>query len=93
MTDMPSWVNWIKYLSFFRYAYQILMTIQFSGTKYQCENPPPGQSQCSISQLKNLLDHDPNEWVVPQVLAMLGFLILYRVLGYLALLYRSPSPT
>jgi len=91
VTDIPVWIDWIKYLSFIRYGYQILLTIQFSGKYYACENPAEGQSDCSVSDLHSLLQHDPNDNVLPQVLALLGFLCLYRTLGYLVLVYRSPK--
>ena len=77
--------------SFIRYGYQILLSIQFSGKYYTCDNPPEGQSVCSVSDLHSLLQHDPNDNVLPQVLALLGFLCLYRTLGYLVLVYRSPK--
>ena len=89
--DMPDWISWVQYLSFIRFAYEILLTIQFSGSEYACARPPPGEERCSISELRHVLMHDPNETIWPQILAMVGYLILYRVAGYLVLVLRQSA--
>ena len=91
VADMPVWIEWVKYLSFIRYSYQICLSIQFSGRRYACELPPPGRTDCDISGLKDLLQQDPNADVWPQVLALVGFMLLYRVLGYAILTLKSPK--
>lgn len=87
--DIPIWIDWVKYLSFIRYAYQVLIKIEFVGTNYDCTDPPLGETYCSISEAKTLLQTDPNTTAYPQSLALVGFFLFYRLLGYLALLYST----
>ena len=91
ISDMPSWIEWVKYLSFIRYSYQICLAVQFSGKTYVCDDPPPGRSDCDISGLKDFLQQDPNADVWPQALALVGSMFFYRLLGYVVLSWKSPK--
>ena len=83
--SMPIWIDWIKYISYVRYAYQILVKIEYVGANYSCESPPPGREYCSVSDISDILRTNPNTTALGQSLALGGFLILYRFLGYFAL--------
>ncbi|KAI3436788.1 hypothetical protein D9Q98_006199 [Chlorella vulgaris] len=53
VTTLPSWLNWVQYLSFIYYALGISLYIQFSSTQlYSCTDPASGDS-CAPASLPN----------------------------------------
>mmetsp|Transcript_66636 Transcript_66636/g.177394 ORF Transcript_66636/g.177394 Transcript_66636/m.177394 type:complete len:158 (+) Transcript_66636:1-474(+) len=35
--SVPTWLSWLKYISFIRYAFQALAVNEFSGAQFDCE--------------------------------------------------------
>ncbi|GBB84166.1 hypothetical protein RclHR1_01080022 [Rhizophagus clarus] len=101
---LPTGLNWIKYLSFIKYLYSLLMQIQFDSPKaqFRCAGPgelPAGQiSMCdvgdtpmsSISGVSILDSEGLNDlpWYV-NLIVLLGFCIATRILAYYSLRKNS----
>ncbi|KAK9815539.1 hypothetical protein WJX72_005401 [[Myrmecia] bisecta] len=92
VNDIPAWIGWLKYLSFIYFGYVATLKIEFGGrTFYDCgglnlSNPESRPSQCHPVDLQAALKlpANPNTWHW-DVLALIGWLILVRVLVYVAL--------
>ncbi|CAB4408641.1 unnamed protein product [Rhizophagus irregularis] len=101
---LPMGLSWLKYLSFVKYSYSLLMQIQFDTPKaqFRCARPgelPPGEvSMCdlgdnpmsNISGVSILQSEglDDLPWYV-NLLVLIGFCIVARVLAYFSLRRNS----
>lgn len=68
VTNIHSWISWLKYISFIYYGYSLLLHIQYRGrTLYNCDLPDPQNNPaCTGYSGKGLqeqlhLNRDPNE--------------------------------
>lgn len=98
--NIPAWIAWLKYGSFLTYSFNLLSKIQFGGqTYYDCDGvgPPPGGAALVPSldcppvadlQAALKLGADPNgpPW---EVGVLLGFLVVFRALVYVALRVKT----
>ncbi|KAK9808606.1 hypothetical protein WJX72_000468 [[Myrmecia] bisecta] len=101
VVNIAPWIGWLKYVSFIFYGYNLLLHIEFKGrTLYNCgqadpANPAQLPAECTpvtgagIQQALRL-QYSPNEW--PWfALVLLGFLIVFRILIYVALRKKTTS--
>ncbi|KAJ7943231.1 ABC transporter family protein [Quillaja saponaria] len=87
--NMPSFIAWLKYISFSHYCYKLLVAVQYSANEvYQCGLG----SHCRVVDFPaiNCLGLD-NKW--GDVAAMTVMLVAYRILAYLALKTGTTSLT
>ncbi len=103
VSSIPSWIGWIKWLSFLWYSFPLLLHIQFEGDgeTYACYENVDGRS-CQATEVARPENSDLCEpvdlWtelrvstVSPVVngLVLLGMLAAARVAVFLALLYKT----
>ena len=87
VADIPKWIDWIKYVSFIRYSYKIILHSQLGDTYYFCPDSTTNPSlMCPISDMSMALQTNPNSPVLRQALTLCGFMVLFRIIGYLVLL-------
>ncbi|KAK7343882.1 hypothetical protein VNO77_12982 [Canavalia gladiata] len=85
--EMPSFIGWLKYISFSHYCYKLLVGVQYEGNEvYECG---PGL-HCRIRDFPAIkcLGLDNNMWL--DVAALTIMFIGYRVVAYLALRMGQP---
>jgi hypothetical protein len=99
--DTPVWIDWLKWLSFIFYAYDLLLKIELRNTTiYNCGDTyspsnPQNNPACTViprSQLKDTLrlQRDPNEWTWEPI-ALLAWLLAFRLVVYYALRARTKA--
>jgi ATP-binding cassette subfamily G (WHITE) protein 2 len=85
LDSFPVYYRWFGYLSFFRYAFEILAKAEFSGLVFNCT---PGVQQCTPTgeqQLANLSMTDVD--YASCFLILLAMMVFYRVMAYFSLAY------
>jgi len=97
LAHLPWWLRWMQYISVIRYLYMSLLSVDLSGefftqqkiiTPYdQLGNPITGEEI-----LTGPLDLEP-DLVWAWCLVMIGYAIVFRILGYLALRYLNKPQT
>lgn len=83
---IPSFIAWLKYISFSHYCYKLLVGVQYSANEvYECEMG----MHCSVMDFPAIkyLGLD-SMW--SDVAALAVMLVGYRVLAYVALRMRQP---
>ncbi|CAL5220454.1 g2473 [Coccomyxa viridis] len=102
VTSIPVWIAWLKYLSFVYYGYDLLLKVEYQGrTLWDCSgipNPPNPSSNpaCTIIppgglQAKLHLQENTENWPWEAVV-LIGWLIFFRYLVYVALRYKTAAP-
>ena len=94
VTTIPVWIAWLKYLSFVYYGYNLLLKINWVGVPlWDCagDNPPAPQAdpRCTLVppgglQAKLRLQENTEQWPW-EALALLAWLVIFRVAVYVAL--------
>lgn len=95
-TNIPSWLQWMQYLSMVHYAYQNMQIVEFSdGDPIMCAKQSKYEA-CENSTFIPALDIVNAQgasfplWLNTMIL--FGFLIVFRLLGYLVLRFiRKPK--
>lgn len=73
MQKVPSFMSWLRYVSFNYHTYRLLLMIQCP-----CMDPAPGSSHCQFHLVTDLrLDNGREE-----VIAMTVMIVAYRLLAY-----------
>jgi len=95
-TNIPAWLRWMQYLSMVHYAYQNMQIVEFSdGQGILCAQ----QSKFDVCEQSSHIPVDvileaqgPSLPLWVNTLVLLGFLLVFRLLGYLVLRYfRRPK--
>lgn len=97
--DIPSWISWLKWLSFMTYSYNLLAKIEFGGrTLYYCAD---GEIPSDPANTLTCVEADDNQkalnlFVNPngpvwEVGVLFGYLIVVRILVYVALRVKTSS--
>ncbi|KAG2437947.1 hypothetical protein HXX76_005562 [Chlamydomonas incerta] len=82
--QVPAWIGWIKYISFVYWGYNLLLKVQFGGATYTGADGAPVSVQHSLG-----LPTDPNASKAPEVLVLLGMLVILRSLTYVVLRHKT----
>jgi len=82
---IPVYYIWLKYISFFKYAYEILMHNEFTGLEFSCDNTYGGCIPNGRTELKYLGMGDVVLWENFTILLCMA--ILYRILAFLVILF------
>lgn len=98
--NVPAWIDWLKYLSFMWYGNNLLQKIEFSGrTYYDCGTADPSDPTtypgCQPLTQQQLVDElnfqrPVDEWPW-EALVLLGYLLVLRVLVYVALRRKTAT--
>jgi len=90
--NIPSWLNWLKYVATPYWAYRLVLQIQFHDKEYvDCgginEEQLPREQCADIEDLGEELNLpvDVNGAYWPSILVLLGLLIILRVITYYVL--------
>lgn len=86
--NIPSWISWIRYLSFIFWGFNLLTKIEFRHTQYyDCGGLGANQPCQPVNNLKNALQLpiNPNNNVWPEVVVLLGMLFVLRIATYYVL--------
>ena len=86
ISSIPSFISWIKYVSFTYYAYQLVLKMQFYPSQtFDCGPPSdPSSLSCSVQEAPAFRAIPLTDaWV--DALALLAQVVLYRLLAYVAL--------
>uniref|UniRef100_A0A7S0ZHE1 Probable ATP-dependent transporter ycf16 n=1 Tax=Timspurckia oligopyrenoides TaxID=708627 RepID=A0A7S0ZHE1_9RHOD len=73
----PSWIGWLRWISFVNYGFQVLMDTQFNCT------------DCGQVAVEEVFDIEIEPWV--GFLALLAMLVFWRVLWYIILRKNGPK--
>jgi len=96
---IPAWLSWLRYGSMVFYAYQNMQIVEFSqGQPFRCAAENSKFEAC----VRGGAEHIPVEALVAvrggelpfwaNMAALLGFMLVFRVLGYLVLRFvRTPT--
>ncbi|KAJ6649433.1 ABC transporter G family member 14 [Pseudolycoriella hygida] len=97
-TRFPPWLEWVRYTSMIHYAYQNMQILEFSeGPPILCAEqskfPICSEEHARVIPVDSILSEQGCNaplWV--NTLVLLGFLIVFRLLGYFVLRYvRCPK--
>ena len=102
VTNIPTWIGWLKYLSFIYYGYNLLLKIEYKGvTLWDCGGasrvspPPADNSACTpippggLAAKAHLQENTENwPW---EALALLAWLLVFRYAVYVALRVKTAS--
>ncbi|CAG8478068.1 4022_t:CDS:10 [Funneliformis mosseae] len=97
--NLPFFLIWLKYFSFSKYSYGLIMQIQFETPKaiFECASPSSTLLQASLCKTENLqTNYIPGSMILESeklndvpwfanLLILFGFCILMRVLAYFSL--------
>lgn len=92
---IPAWIAWVKYLSFVYWGYNLLLKIEYSGRTFvDCGGQSTLTVECvpvpDVSKALNFpTDAEASPW--PEVVVLLGMLVLFRVLVYLVLRKKTAN--
>lgn len=86
--DMPSYLQWLTYISYFRYAFEATMIIIYGYDRADLDCDP--ESLCIFVEPHSFLEElSINEFSVPVCFLILGvFLLAFRIIGYFVLKYK-----
>ena len=93
--EMPDWIGWLKYVSFMRYIYLIILNIVLIDNQFTCEDPS-AFSKCNDNSDESLnrsdiLDYlQVDEPVWQSVVFLMISLVVWHYLAY-SFLRRSTS--
>lgn len=78
---IPTFINWLKYISFSHYCYKLLLGVQYSRNEVY---------ECGIGKYCEVLEFPPIKYLgidnlVLDVVALVVMLVVYRLLAYVAL--------
>ncbi|KAL5723508.1 ABC transporter G member 21 [Ranunculus cassubicifolius] len=77
---IPSFISWLKYISFSHYCYKLLIGVQYSDTDYyEC-----GMNRCKVLEFP-AIEHLGLNNMMWDLLAMVVMLVGYRIMAYIAL--------
>jgi len=83
--NIPVYYIWLKYLSFFKYTYEILMDNELRGLQFDCPDPkdgciPSGNIQLDILGMSNVV-------IWHNFLILLGMAIGYRIIAFIVIFF------
>jgi ABC-type multidrug transport system ATPase subunit len=92
LNGLPAWVSWLKWLSLMKYGFVALAKNEYQGIEIGCgDDVPKDQCKSPLSgedAIKNLgIEDQGSIWV--NVLALLGWWLLFMSLAYFALWRRT----
>lgn len=87
ISEYPSWLGWVRYLSFTGYCYRLTNKIEFRGDElYPCWDG--SEELCAADDVQELEAQNISEPVAYDVLPPLLLLMLLRILAFFALRHR-----
>jgi len=89
--SIPVWISWLKYLSFCYWGWNLLLKIEFSHRGIDssaCGPNYPANQYCSVSQADTFMV-DVDQSVLGEALWLIGFLLLVRLVTYMALKHKT----
>jgi len=91
--SIPVYFIWVPWISFVQYGFHALVINQFSHITFTCPNSVdqlPG-GQCRIQNGQQLIDqlHFGGRSIAIDICVLIAMYFVYRVLGFLALIYRA----
>lgn len=86
--NIPKFISWFKYLSYQYYGFNLLMKIEYDPEMpFDCG--PQGCYMLETSPEMNGMNLDGG---INEALGLIAMIIIYRILAYLALRFKKPSP-
>jgi len=82
---IPVYYAWIKYISFFRYGYEILVYNELHGLKFTCTKGAPVCIPTGDLQLQQMDMTNVKIW--ENFLILVSMVIVYRILTFISLTY------
>lgn len=97
--DVPTWMAWIRYISFVYWGYNLLLKIQFGGggdgalQYYDCSTAGGGGGCTPVTDLGTALRMpvDPNQSPWLEVVVLIGMMLLLRALTYWVLKRKTAT--
>eukprot|EP01103_Thecamoeba_quadrilineata_P005447 TRINITY_DN15243_c0_g1_i1.p1 TRINITY_DN15243_c0_g1~~TRINITY_DN15243_c0_g1_i1.p1 ORF type:complete len:644 (+),score=100.96 TRINITY_DN15243_c0_g1_i1:141-2072(+) len=83
--SFPVWYVWAKYISFFRYTYEIMVYSQFKDLVFNCTNVTPPCTPNGTVVIEQLEMNIGTYW--QNFLVLLAMILIYRVMAYYLLKY------
>eukprot|EP00951_Prasinocladus_malaysianus_P010842 scaffold79907_cov42-Prasinocladus_malaysianus.AAC.1 len=87
IASVPIWLQWVKYLSFMYYSFNILLYIEFNSRVLESCAPSDGSGECTAVDTQTVLGlpKDPNDPIGLELGLMLAMLVVLRAVTYLVL--------
>jgi len=96
--NIPSFISWIKYISFVNYAFSAAVQIEFGGLEIVCEDDQyttasDGTRSCPITRGEQVIEElEADEFTIWECVVILcAMIIVYRFLAYIALRFAKPE--
>ncbi|TKR67738.1 hypothetical protein L596_023841 [Steinernema carpocapsae] len=93
---IPSYIDWLKYFSWFRYAYEAQMINRWGGENVNatvpgCEGNTDActQGHDGNSIINKFLFKTTTDWMVYNIVIMIGFMLFFRVIAIIAMMARA----
>ncbi|CAE7664022.1 w, partial [Symbiodinium sp. KB8] len=91
LSSIPDWLAWLEYLSWFRYAYNLLATVIWSDRTIDCPgNAIPGSEQCPFVSGDQVLNiYFPERDTTVDLVVLCSMVFIYRFIAFSALWLRT----
>eukprot|EP01087_Luapelamoeba_hula_P000440 TRINITY_DN1032_c0_g1_i1.p1 TRINITY_DN1032_c0_g1~~TRINITY_DN1032_c0_g1_i1.p1 ORF type:complete len:776 (-),score=126.55 TRINITY_DN1032_c0_g1_i1:171-2498(-) len=91
--NIPEWLVWLKYLSLFKYGFEILVLNEFEGLTFTCSSSERKNGKCPVStgaeEISNLGMDNSYTKIYIDFLLLLGLYLMFKVLGYFLLRFTA----
>ncbi|GAX76515.1 hypothetical protein CEUSTIGMA_g3961.t1 [Chlamydomonas eustigma] len=83
---VPIWIDWLKYLSYIYWGWNLLLKIEFNGQEMVAGSCPglPANQTCSVSQ-SGIFQVDVDQPATAEAFVLVGMLVVMRIATYYAL--------
>ena len=85
--NIPGWLVWLEYVSWFKYSHELLMINQWSGVKIHCED----EGNCLWETGEEILEFyglkKENQFF--DIMMLIAWAVAFRLIGYIALFIKT----
>ena len=85
--NVPGWLVWLEYLSWFKYSHELLMINQWTGVTINCQDP----NDCLWETGEEILEFyglsKDNEMF--DIIMLIVWAFAFRLIGYIALFIKT----
>ena len=90
LSSIPDWLAWLEYLSWFRYAYNLMAVVIWSDRTIDCPGGVPGSEQCPFVSGDQVLDIVfPERDPTVDLAVLCSMVVVYRFIAFVALWART----
>eukprot|EP00005_Dracoamoeba_jomungandri_P007043 CAMPEP_0174274676 /NCGR_PEP_ID=MMETSP0439-20130205/58844_1 /TAXON_ID=0 /ORGANISM="Stereomyxa ramosa, Strain Chinc5" /LENGTH=696 /DNA_ID=CAMNT_0015366603 /DNA_START=54 /DNA_END=2144 /DNA_ORIENTATION=- len=92
LDSIPSWLRWAKWLTYYRFGYEIVILNEFRGLTFTCSDSERAASgECPLADGAEVIDilgmDNPETKIWINFLILLGQLLVLKLVGFLSIKY------